>query len=465
MTLVMGIPASILQLVQQGLLERAFHDALFPSLLFRAEAQSEEWEANTGVELYMTRPGLLAPVTKATPAGTDPTPQVLSYEQWVARLDRYSGTVDTYMPTSAVSNSDQFLRNIQQLGMQAGQSMNRIPRNVLYSSYLSGQTNLIVVTAAVDVTLRVASVNGFVDVLVKGTTVRPTPVSSSNPLAITIMNGATPIVRNVIGVDLDNPDDPMGPGTLFLSAAVGAIVPVRSPVLSGSKPRVIRAGGGNSVDAIGTSDISQIQDYLQAASWLRKNNVPPHEDGTYHVHINTDANEQLFTDPAWQRLNQGRGAGEEAYQNGFIGRLYGCSFFLNNECPESGNSGARTLTGTNAAYSEDIGAETTNEAGVNIGRVLVTGRGSLYEKWLNESAYVSEAGVTGKIAEFQTVNAGVEVKTENIRLIIRAPLNRLQDMVSASWSITTSFAVPSDITTNGVERFKRAVVVEHALNS
>jgi len=77
---------------------------------------------------------------------------------------------------------------------------------------------------------------------------------------------------------------------------------------------------------------------------------------------------------------------------------------------------------------------------------------------------VTEAGITGKVGEFQVVNAGVEVETKGIRLILRAPLNRLQDQVAATWSISTSFPVPSDVTSGGPQRFKRAVVIEHAID-
>src|SRR5262249_23732307 len=127
--------------------------------------------------------------------------------------------------------------------------------------------------------------------------------------------------------------------------------------------------------------------------------------------------------------------------------------------------GPRTATGVSAMYSQDIGAETTNESGVNVGRVLITGRGAIYEKGLNEDQYVTEAGVTGRTGEFQVVKAGVEVKTERVSLILRAPLNRLQDMVAATWSITTAFPIPSDVSSGGPQLFKRAVVIEHAMDS
>lgn len=461
MSLVLGIPPAILSLVQMGLLERAFHDGLFPALLYRGEAQYEEWPANTGTEIFMTRPGLLTPVTTPLVAGVDPVPQTVNFEQWIATLNRYAGTIDTHVPTSVVSQADQFLRNIQQLGLQAGQSLNRLPRNALFKSYLSGQTVLIAATAAVDTAIRVASMNGFTDVVARGVNVRPAAVSPSTPLPITI-NAS--ISRNVVAAYPDDPSDPYGPGTLILDATVGAIVAVRASVLSRYRPRILRSGGGTSVDALASGDVFTLQDAINATNQLRKNNVLPHEDGYYHGHINMDANGQVFQDPAFQRLNTSL-PDHVYYQKAFIGTIAGIAFFANNESPDYLNSGARTMTGTNAAYSADIGAETTNESNVNIGRVIITGRGAIYEKGLDENAYVTEAGVTGKVADFQVVNGGIEVSTERIRLILRAPQNRLQDQVSATWSTTTSFPIPSDATSGGNERFKRAVCIEHALDA
>lgn len=460
-SVVSSVPAAINNLVQQGLLERAFHDGLFPKLQYRAEAQKEEWAANTGTEIYMSRPGLLAPIVKPIAAGTDPTPQVINYEQWVARLQRFSGTIDIHMPSSAVANADLFLRNIHQLGLQAGQSLNRIPRNELFKAYLGGQTVAIAAGVTGDTSIRVAALNGFTEVVIAGSTVRPVPVSSSTPLAITI-TGVTG-TRNVIGFTADDPDDAFGPGTLLLSSSLGASVANRAPVISSAAPRIIRSGGGTSVDALGAADTFVLQDAINATNRLRSNNVQPHEDGYYHAHISPEVNAQVFTDPAFQRLNTAL-PDHSYYQEGFIGTIAGIAFFINNETPKYDTAGSRVSTGTSAFYSSDIGAETTNNTAVNVGRTIVTGRGALYEKWLNESAYVSEAGITGKIGEFTVVNSGIEVTTENIRLILRAPVNRLQDQVSATWSVSTSFPVPSDVTSGGAEKFKRAIVIESAID-
>lgn len=458
----LGIPPAILNLVQTGLLERAFHDALFPALLYRAEAQFEPWPSHVGTQMVFTRAGLLAPDTTPLVPGTDPVPQTLNYEQWVANLARFGKTIDTHMPTSAVANADEFIRNIQQLGLQAGQSLNRLPRNNLFQAYLQGQTTLLQATAAPDTSIRVSSVNGFTTVLIVGTTTQPQVVSSTFPKPILI--GPTSIARNVIGFVLDDPTDPNSPGTLLLDAAVGAIVAARASVLATDRPRVIRSGGGSSVDAIGAGDIFTLQDAINATNWLRKNNVMPHEDGYYHGHISTDANGQVFQDPAFQRLNTAL-PDHTYYQQAFIGTIAGIAFFINNESPDFQNCGPRTATGASSFYSKDIGAETTNATGINIGRTVITGRGAIYEMGFDEDNYISEAGITGKKADFQVTNNGIMVTTDRISLILRAPINRLQDQVSSTWTYTGAFPIPTDISAGGPQIVKRAVVVESALDS
>jgi hypothetical protein len=386
----------------------------------------------------------------------------VTYEQWAATLDRFAGTIDTNMPTSAAASTNLFLRNIHQLGLQAGQSLNRIPRNAMFKAYLSGQTNLRVAEGAAATSIRVASLNGFRDVVLPASTVRPVAVSPATPLPVTITGIG---VRNVIGFTADDPNDLDGPGTLLLDAALGgAGAAARAPVISASAPDVIRSGGGASVDAIGAGDTFVLQDAINAVNRLRRHNLQPHEDGFFHAHISPDSNSQVFTDNAFQRLNQS--LPEHAiYKEGFIGTISGIMFFMNTEAPDDLNSGQTTATGpNNALYSADIGAETVNDAGIRVGRILVTGRGTLYEKWLPEEHYVSEAGITGKVGEFDIVNQGIAVMTERVRLILRAPIDRLQDNVAATWSISTSFPVPSDITAgSGPQRFKRALVIEHAL--
>lgn len=458
-----SLPDSVLSLIQTGLIERAFHDALFPALLYRQEATMEEWQGNIGVEIFESRAGLIATNTSPIQAGTDPTPKVVPYEQWAARILRYADTVDIHMPTAAVANSDLFVRTIQQLGLQAGQSVNSLARDAMFQAYLSGQTVMTVAGLSGDSSIQVASVNGFTDVVAPN--VRPTPVSSANPLSITIGTGASAIVRQVIGYTLNNPNDPVGPGTLLLSATLGAGFAVRSPVVSSVAPTIVRSGGGASIDAIGSADTLVLQDIFNAVASLRRDNVRPHPDGLYHAHISSDANAALFADPVWQRLFTARPDSDQ-YQEGFLGSIAGVAFFLNTQSPDYSNSGTLAVSGSdaNAKYAPELGAEVTNTSGVNINRTLVTGQGMIYEKRLDEMKFISEAGVTGKIGEFSVVNNGLAISTEGIRLYLRAPLDRLGDLVSATWSISTCFPIPSDITALGTQkRFRRGVIIESAL--
>ncbi len=468
-SLIHAVPASVLALVQQGLIEREFHDGLFPNLAYRAEFMAEEWEGNTGTEITMTRAGLLAPIVTPNTPGMDPVPQNVPFEQWTMALAQYAGTIDTDMPTSTVAISNLFLRNVKSLGLQAGQSINRVARNVLFKTYLSGQTVLLAAVLAGATTVRVAALNGFTDVVIPGSTQRPQGVSVAFPLPVAFGAGSTAEVKNVVGYTPDDPTDPYGPGTLTLSAGLTNNQPVRAPAVSAYAPKILRASGGTSVDAIQASDTLSLQQIINATALLRRANVMPQDDGTYHAHISPLSQAQVYADPVFQRLNQSLPDGM-TYREGYLGQISGVSFFMNNESPELTNSGqlidtvASTGSSLTGKYAKEIGAEIVNGSGVQIGRVVITGKGIGYERFLDESAYVTEAGTTGKIGEFSVSNNGVSILTERIRLVIRAPLDRLQQKVAASWSISTGFAIPSDITApSGPERFKRGIILEHAL--
>jgi len=457
------VPPLVAALHQEGLLERAFHDALAPNLLFRGEAQREEADAQIGTTIFMTRRGLL-PVNATARRATDgdPQPQTLAYEQWLSTLDRYYDTIDTSITRARTQLAEELGSDLHALGVQAGMSINILARNKLYKPYAGGHTVLIAVTAAIDTSIRVASLNGFRFVVIRGTNVAPAPVSSAFPLPITI--GPTAIARFVIGAVPDDQNDPDGPGTLLLNAAVGAIVAVRGAVLAGNRPRIIRAGGGTTIDAIGSGDIVTLQDFINAVTVLRNNKVPAHEDGTYHCHFSHDANGQLFADEVFQRLHTALPDGER-YQTAFVARMLGVTFFANTECPDDSNSGDLVATGTNARYSTMIGAETVNETGNRIGRAIVTGRGAIYERWFDAKKHlVSEAGMTGKQGDFAVVNNGIQIDTDGMRLLIRSPIDRLQDVISSTWDYIGDFPTPSDVAAGGPEHYKRAVEVEFALS-
>lgn len=455
-----GVPANIVNLLQDRTLERVFHDALYPRLLYRAEARAEDWAANLGEQMLFTRAGLIGVNTAPLVPGADPVPQSYETEQWSAIASQHGNTMDTHMPSSYVSLASLFLRNTQNLGLNAGQTLNRLARNPLYTAYLGGEAMVTVAAGGSTTTLQVNTLNGFTERLQNG---RLSPVSATNPLAVTFTT-VTEVPNTVIGAVPDDVNEPNGPGTLTFGAATVGAVAARDGIFAGTASRRLRAGGGATVDALTAVDVLTLNDVIAAVSRLREQNVPPHPDGRYHVHMTPQAEAEIFQDNHWQRLHQSLPDGV-AYRDLAIGEAVGCYFYRNTENPDA-NTVSTTIAipggGGAATLAPEIGGELTNDTGLPIRRVIVTGGGALYEKYIDESKFITEAGVTGKIGQFSIVNGGVAIMTRRIRFILRSPLDRLQQVVGQTWSWSGDFPVPSDALEGDGARFKRAVVIEHA---
>jgi hypothetical protein len=462
-TIAQGIPSSIVNLMQDRTLERVFHDPLFANLIFRGEARPELWQANLGERQIFTRTGLIVPKTKPLIPGQDPPPSTYSSEQWEAEARQHGDSLDTHMPTSYVTLASTFLNNTKTLGLGAAQTMNRVARNRMFNAYLGGETVTTAAVAAGATTVPVASLNGFTEKILDG---RLLPVSPTNPLRVTFSGTAEP-ANNVIGFTPNNPAVPNGAGTLTLAVAITAAgLVIRGGVFADTRSRRIRVGAGATPDALTAANIVTLDTFIDAVARLRGQNVPPHGDGYYHVHLSTEAEAQLFRDNHWQRLHQSL-PDSTAYRTLAIGQAVGCIFYRNTELPSSftvdpADTVADPGGAGGATFSPEVGGELTNEAGLPIRRSIVTGGGVIYEKYLDESKFITEAGVTGKIGQFSIVNGGVAVMAQRIRYILRAPLDRLQQILAQSWSWSGDFPVPSDTVAGDASRFKRAVIVEHA---
>jgi len=457
-----GIPTEIVNLIQDRTLERVFHDALFPRLLFRMEARAEVWPINLGERQVFTRSGLIPPKTTPLTPGSDPSPSTYAFEQWEAQACQFGDAIDTNMPTSYVTLASQYLRNTKTLGLNAGESLNRLVRNSIYRSYLGGETNTTEAIVAGVSQVQVANLLGFTEQLVNGAL---QPVSATSPIDVSFTT-AGELDNQVIGAVPADPNNPLGPGTLTFANPVGNPIALRDGIQSSNAARRIRVGGGATVDAIAPNNILDLQSVISAVAILRSNLVPPCSDGLYHVHISPTAEAQIFADNQFQRLHQSLPE-QMAYRDQAIGDLLGSRWYRNTETPNAENVG--TLVDTSggattdfAASGTEINADVINQSGVPIERTIVMGGGAVYEKYLDESKFITESGVTGKIGQFTVTNGGVAVMTERIRFIARSPLDRLQQVYSQAWSWSGDFPVPSDQTTGPASRFKRAVVIESA---
>lgn len=441
-----SLPTAVQNVIQQNLLRREYEEALFPEQLFRAMSVTpEEWMTRVGNTEIISRTGLLPVNTRPRVAGVDPTPQAApSIEQWIVSAQPYNDTIDTHMPTDYVSLASEFVRDAGALARQAGQTLNHIVRNKIYNPYLGGNS-YVDNGAAASTTIHVKYLNGFQTVLVQG---RPTPVSPANPLAITIGAALTP--ANVIGFTPDDVNQPLGGGTLSLDIAVATTT--GDPVLAFNRSKIVRAGGGlTSLGLLATDKwtLSMIRD---AVSYMRQQNVPVFGDGTFHCHMSPISEARIFADTEFQTLYRGM-ANDPYIKGATIARIMGVSFIRNNECP----------TAFNTSVFDYIAGDMFSSNGTAIERPILMGNTSIMEKYIPQRAYLTNAGIVGKLGGFEVLagSGGVAAILDRIRFIIRSPQNRLQDTVAQTWAFEGDWGVPTDSLTGTPAMFKRAVVFEH----
>jgi len=455
-----GLPPAIRDIVQEDYLTRMFRDALFPALLYREEATKEEWEASTGETKFFTRRGLMKP--NLTPLNGDPTPKSYAFEQWEATAKQQGDAIDTNLKNSYVALQNLTEANTTTLGLNAGQTVNRLARNTLFRAYLGGNTNLTVAASIGDTTVQVASINGF-SVFLSNTDIsktRPEAVSPSNPLAVTV--GGEEV--NVIGATPANPANPFGPGTLRLESALTANHLIRESVFAFNRPFQLFEGASDNVDGILPGNTLTYQTIVNAVQTLRQNNVMPCESGKYHIHLTPIAVGQIQADVQFQRMYQS--LPESApHRDLIMADTANSRFYDNNESPNEFTVDPDSIeaTGTNARMSNEIGADVVNEGGVPIQRAIVMGRSAIQEYWIDEMDFISEAGVQGKITpNVRVTNNGVLVSTDQVRLILRSPQDRLMQLMSMAWSWSGDWVCPTDVKVGNPAAYKRAVVINHA---
>ncbi len=452
-SLAVALNPSVAATIQDRTLQRTYRDALMPFCLFRMEAVADLWVANMGQTQTFTRRGKIPATTRPLTPGNDPLPKTVSTEQWDATAQQWGDTVDTSMPTSYVTLASQYLSNMHALGVHSGESINRVVRDKGYNAYTAGNTVSDVAAVGTATTIHVKNLNGFTRQMQNG---RPQLVSSQNPLTITIpaqVGGA--YTGQVTAWSPDVVGDEIHGGTLTITPALAGNVAARSAVLAINRSEVVYSGGGNSIDDLSSSDLFTLKDIRTAIAKMRFNNIPKHEDETFHFHLDPISTSQLFSDTEFQNLN--RGLPDYLHYRKFaIGFLLAAAFYDNNECPYVVNVSEDPTNGATTGF------ETVNGAGINVHRPIVTGQDWIEEKYLDESRFISEAGVMGKIGEFAIVNSGVQVMTERVRLTLRAPTDRLQQVTSSTWSISGDWPVPTDaLAPTSPAAFKRAVVAVH----
>lgn len=459
----------VAQLLQPFTLARLMGEALFPLLLFRAGVIREPWEAAAGQTMSFPTPGLIPPDTTERTPGITPGFKTQEYEHYQATCGSLGFPISIHMPSNWATASPLLYNKLKGLGMSAAQTMNRHIRNKLFRAYQAGHA----IVESVDgpgTTLTVNSVNGFANSY-DPTTNFVVPTSNASPR--TYSRNGTAVAAGtsqIIAAAPSDPANPFGPGTITLSAAVGFVAGDRIDATDASV--IIRPNGATSVDGINAGDVLNLDLIRAAVTSLRRDNVGPCPDGTYHVHMDPFGEAYIARDNSFQRQIETRGLDEEPYANFAIGRAAGCTFFNNNECPDAGTVTASTITSSrptqaaSARGSGDIGADIVNAGGIQIMRTIVCGAGYMYERYVNESAFMSEAGVSGKIGGMQVSNAGIEIPMDGIRIIIKAPTDAFNETVTVAWSWTGDFVPPTHrLSSRSGAAYASARVIETALST
>jgi len=412
-----NFPAALQPIIQQGFLEREFQQALRSKLGYRACADREDIAVGIGETLTKTRAGLIPAITIPLIASTNTnldnglSPGSWNVEQYTLTLSHYAATMDLNMVTSRVGIASQFLQNAYINGEQAARSLDDIARNALFGAYFSGNTRVRLALASSAPVIAVDDIRGFQTAFVNGV---QQPISSSNSLGVTVGSD----LYSLIGATQD---------TVNLSTTPGGY----SGLLTFSGNITVGDGAlGNEVLAATASLILRPNSrttsaQLQISDTLTMSNV-------------LDAARQLFADQDFQRLFIGATSANEVFRpgQGVVNDFLGLRFVLT---------------------TESFVQPSPNIAGSMIRRPIVVGQGALIE-----------GDFAGMAADDVAPKDSVVSMIDNVCMVTREPIDRLQQIIAQSWYWIGGFCAPSDTTTNPLTvptstnaNFKRAVLIEH----
>jgi hypothetical protein len=363
------------------------------------------------------------------------TPGSWGVEQYTLTINNYASTVDLNMVTSRVGIASLFLQNAYVNGEQAARSLDDLARNALFGSYFGGNSRVRVTLGSAGPAVSVDDVRGFQTVFVYGV---QQPVSGSNPLLVTI--GAD--TYTLVGVAVDGTNLSTTPGGMSGVLTLSGNVTVSdgtagNTVQAATSSLILRPNARTNTGLLTTTDTLTMSNVLDAVANLRLNAVPD-IDGSYNCYLDPISARQLFADQDFQRLFIGLTSANEVFKpgQGVVNEFLGLRFVLTNE-----------------AFVQAAPAV----PGAYIRRPIIVGRGALIE-----------GDFAGMAAEDVAPADSIVSLVDNVCMVTREPIDRLQQIIAQSWYWMGGFCAPSDTTTTSLTvptatnaNFKRAVMIEH----
>jgi hypothetical protein len=136
-----------------------------------------------------------------------------------------------------------------------------------------------------------------------------------------------------------------------------------------------------------------------------------------------------------------------------IGRVMGVTFFRNEETPNQYNTDE-----TDDYVPFDVVVPSGANAGVEIHRPILLGNTGIVEMAVDKDAFKREGAGLPEIGNFLVKNGGAYIDMDGIRVMVRSPQNRLQDIVSQTWAIEAGWGIPTDALVFGGDELAAGVV-------
>ncbi len=478
-----SLPASLQAILQNGLLDHVFEDALVASFLYDTLADVRPWPGGLGSTSIMTRGGLLTPNTVPI-TGNDAAVSGYGFEQYQLQMNQYGGSIDTNMATSAMALASKFLEDNTKLGIMAAQSLDLVAQASLYGAYSGG--NAYATGAQSVATLPISDVTGFAQTLVADSTTNTNAAEGNQGVAVPslvqvsgsvpgyfLVNGVgifsyTGVTSNAPAGSQGTSANPIGIGTLTgligVSGTQSAItagesivtcLPGCTGVYGGNNvvattysplaPYIVRPNAKTSQWGLQSTDVATLATFRNAVTRLKSQHVPQLK-GAYTAHVTPQTVAELFQDTEFQSAYRGGAATTSpVYPDNvvgsnvggdatFLGRLAGIDWIENTITPVVYNPAA----GFQGAIYRDI----------------VVGADALIKGPFQDQAGLLASMTSGSTVEIKELGGVVR--------ILRAPLDRLGQVLSSTWSWIGGYTTGSDILTGDNAVYKRAVIVEHA---
>jgi hypothetical protein len=436
---IQNFPAALQPIIQQGFLEREFQQALRSRLGYRACADRETVAVGIGETLTKTRAGLkptvTTPLAPATNTNLDNglTPTSWGVEQYTLSINHYAATTDLNMVTSRVGIASQFLQNAYVNGEQAGRSLDEIARNALFNAYFGGNTRVRATLTSASLNLPVDDIRGFQFAFVNGVQMA---VNTTNTMLVTV--GEDPYT--LVGAVADSPSVSTAPngvsGVLTFSTSVSvADGTAGNTVTAAAASVILRPSQRGNTSQLVAGDTLTMGNLLDAVSKLRINAVPE-IDGVYNCYLDPVSARQLFADPDFKQLFQGATSMNQVFRQGMVNSFLGLRFIPTTEAYVQTHPTIPSLL---------------------VRRPIICGQGALIE-----------GDFAGMAADDVAPADSIVTIVDDVAMVTREPIDRLQQIIAQSWYWIGGFCTPSDTTTNSMTvptatnaAFKRAVMVEH----